>query len=183
MKHPAQEEWMDYLYEEAPANERAKLSAHLAACPECRERVQGWKQTMTTLDSWQPITKTAPAFNWFPAIRWAAAAMLMLGLGFGLSRATAPQVDVAAVQAQVRAEVAAELKQQMTATMVEFTTKQDKLRVEDQQQLVQTLRQMEAQRLADLASLRYDMESLAMSAQLVPTTDNERLTAQSGNPK
>jgi anti-sigma factor RsiW len=183
MKHPAQEEWMDYLYDEAPANERAKLSAHLAACPECRERVQGWKQTMTALDTWQPAVKTAPAFNWFPVIRWAAAAMLMVALGFGLSRATTPQVDVAAMQAQIRAEVTSELKAQMAQTMKEFAATQAKQRVEDQQQIVQTLRQMETQRLADLASLRYDMESLAMSAQLVPATNNERLTAQANAAK
>ena len=174
---------MDYLYNEAPANERAKLSAHLAACPDCRERVQGWQQTMTTLDTWQPAVKTAPAFSWLPAIRWAAAAMLMLGLGFGLSRMTAPQVDVAAVQAQVRAELAAELKQQMQQNMEQFTAKLDRQRVEEQQQIVQTLRQMETQRLADLASLRYDMESLAMSAQLTPNSNNERFTVQSGASK
>ncbi len=171
---------MDYLYNEAPANERAKLSAHLAACPECRTQVQGWQKTMTSLDTWQPTVKEAPAFRWMPAIRWAAAALLMLGFGFALSRMTAPQVDVAALQAQVRAEVTAELKQQMQQNLAEFNTAQAKQRVDDQQQLVQTLRQMEAQRLADVASLRYDMESLAMSAQTTPASSNERFTAQVG---
>jgi hypothetical protein len=180
MKHPMQEEWMDYLYNEAPANERAKLSAHLAACPECREKVQGWQQTMTSLDAWQPALKEAPAFRWMPAIRWAAAAMLMLGLGFALSQMTAPKVDIAALQAEVRAEVTAELKQAMQQSLAEFKTAQAKQRVEDQQQLVQTLRQMEAQRLADVASLRYDMESMAMSAENKPASGNERFTAQVG---
>ncbi|HEY1173741.1 MAG TPA: zf-HC2 domain-containing protein [Verrucomicrobiae bacterium] len=178
MKHPTQEEWMDYLYNEAPANERAKLSAHLAACPECRTQVQGWQKTMTSLDTWQPAVKEAPAFRWMPAIRWATAAMIMLSFGFTLSRMTTPKVDVAAVEAQVRAQLTAEVKQQMQQSMAEFTAAQAKQRVEDQQQVVQTLRQMEAQRLADIASLRYDMESLAMSAHLLPSTGNEKLTAQ-----
>lgn len=169
---------MDYLYNEAPAAERAKLSAHMAACPECRERVHGWQKTMDTLDTWQPAVKQAPAYSWMPAVRWAAAAVVMVGLGFALSRVTAPQVNVAAMQTQIRSEVAAEMKQQMAQAMKEFAVTQAKQRVEDQQQLVQTLKQMEAQRLADLASLRYDMESLAMSAQLAPANTNERYTAQ-----
>lgn len=178
MKHPTQEEWMDYLYHEAPANERAKLSAHLAACPECRTQVQGWQQTMTSLNTWQPAIKEAPAFSWLPAIRWAAAAAIMLSLGFALSQMTTPKVDVAALQAQVRTEIAAELKQQMQQEMAQFTTAQAKQRVDDQQQLVQTLRQMEAQRLADFASLRYELENLAMSAQHDVTPENTRITAQ-----
>jgi hypothetical protein len=178
MKHPTQEEWMDYLYHEAPANERAKLSAHLAACPECRTQVQGWQKTMTSLDTWQPAIKEAPAFSWLPAIRWAAAAAIMLSLGFALSQMTTPKVDVAALQAQVRTEIATELKQQMQQEMAQFTTAQAKQRVDDQQQLVQTLRQMEAQRLADFASLRYELENLAMSAQHDATPENTRITAQ-----
>ncbi|MGV3757746.1 MAG: anti-sigma factor family protein [Verrucomicrobiota bacterium] len=178
MKHPTQEEWMDYLYHEAPANERAKLSAHLAACPECRTQVQGWQKTMTSLDTWQPAIKEAPAFSWLPAIRWAAAAMLMLGFGFALSQMTAPKMDVAALQAQVRADVTAELKAQMQQNLAEFNAAQAKQRVDDQQQLVQTLRQMEAQRLADFASLRYELENLAMSAEHDATPENARITAQ-----
>lgn len=174
---------MDYLYNEAPANERAKLSAHLAACPECRTQVQGWQKTMTSLDTWQPAIKEAPAFSWMPAIRWAAAAMIMLSVGFALSRMTTPKVDVAAMEAQMRTQLTAELKQQMQQSMAEFTAAQAKQRVEDQQQVVQTLRQMEAQRLADIASLRYDMESLAMSAYLAPASGNDKFTAQVGSQK
>lgn len=178
MKHPTQEEWMDYLYHEAPTDERAKLSAHLASCPDCRTQVQGWQKTMTSLDTWQPAVKQAPAYSWVPAVRWAAAAVIMLALGFALSRVTAPQVDVAAMQTQIRSELAAGMKQQMDQSMKEFAAMQARQRVEDQQQLVQTLKQMEAQRLADMASLRYDMESLAMSAQSTPSPSNGPLTAQ-----
>ena len=178
MKHPAQEEWMDYLYNEADAKDRARLTAHLASCPECRERLQGWQKTMTRLDTWQPAKQNTTAFRWFPAIRWAAAALVMMSFGFALSRMTSPKMDPVALRENVRTEVVAEMKQVWQKEMQQFNARLDMQRTEDQQQLVQTLRQMEAQRLADFASLRYELDALAMSAQVEPVTKPQSLTAQ-----
>jgi len=178
MKHPAQEEWMDYLYEEVSANDRARLSAHLAACSECRAQLQGWQKTMTRLDTWKPAKQNTPAFRWFPVVRWAAAALIMMTFGFALSRMTTPKVDPVALRDSVRTEVVAEMKQAWQKEMQQLNTKLDQQRTEDQQQVVQTLRQMEAQRLADFASLRYELDTLAMSARLESTTKPSVITAQ-----
>jgi anti-sigma factor RsiW len=178
MKHPAQEEWMDYLYEEVPANDRARLSAHLASCPECRTQLQGWQKTMTRLDTWKPARQNAPVFRWFPVVRWAAAALIMMTFGFALSRMTAPRLDPVALREGVRSEAVAELKQAWQKEMQQLNAKLDQQRTEDQQQVVQTLRQMEAQRLADFASLRYELDTLAMSAQTESTVKPLQATAQ-----
>lgn len=178
MKHPNQEQWMEYLYNELSAGERSQFSAHLATCEECRRKVRSWQQTMTSLDEWQPPVSVAPAVRWSRTVRWAAAAMLMLGLGFALSRMTTPVIDQAALRAELKSEVESGVQKQWQQELKKLNAQIDRQRLEDQQQVVQTLRQMEAQRLADFASLRYELDTLAMSADNRKSDGFSHATAQ-----
>jgi hypothetical protein len=87
--HPTPEEWMSFLYgEDAPAR-HLELDGHLRSCHECRRQVQAWQGSMSALEGWAVPQKRA---RWplQPAVRWAAAALLVLGLGFGIGRASSP---------------------------------------------------------------------------------------------
>jgi len=110
MNHPKREEWVPYLYGEARPDVRRHLKAHLRECSECREEIQSWKQSLSQLDAWKlPSTRK---FNelFSPLLRLAAAAMIVLGIGFNAGRlsatgATAEKVR-AAVEPQLRKELA-----------------------------------------------------------------------------
>jgi anti-sigma factor RsiW len=60
-----QEHLIGYLYGELPAADRALFEAHLAECAECRDEVQGLRQTRHHLTTWAP---PEPEFN-FSVVR------------------------------------------------------------------------------------------------------------------
>ncbi|MBU6401918.1 MAG: zf-HC2 domain-containing protein [Verrucomicrobia bacterium] len=108
MNHPDCERWMEYLYGELTPGPRAELEAHLATCPECRAHLEAWRATMRGLDRWV-LPKAARGFGSIgPLVKWGVAAVLVLGLGFGLGRLSAgPDLG------QVRAELLPGLRQQL----------------------------------------------------------------------
>lgn len=107
--HPSSEEWMSFLYGETAPVRHTELHAHLQQCAACREQVGTWRGSMTALDAWplpRPVTRTFAQ----PALRWAAAAVVVLGLGFGIGRITNSSVtDVKQLQASLRSEMDARL--------------------------------------------------------------------------
>jgi hypothetical protein len=90
LNHPTREEWVALLYGEAPTKSRPALNAHLQTCPACQAQVDAWRRTMKHLDAWS-LSKQSPAARaaW-PALKWGIAALLVLGLGFGAGRFSAP---------------------------------------------------------------------------------------------
>ena len=44
-----------YLDGKLPARQRAEVGQHLASCPACRERLEGFTQVMGMLDEWESI--------------------------------------------------------------------------------------------------------------------------------
>ena len=88
--HPGKEDWMSQLYGETTPDKQAEMDAHLAACPECQRNVAGWRTAMEALDAWQlPRRATRPVVA-SPQLKWAIAALLMLGFGLMLGRVTTP---------------------------------------------------------------------------------------------
>jgi anti-sigma factor RsiW len=77
---------MEYLYDEAPARTRRQMEVHLAACPDCRSQLEKWKATLAALDSDGGRLTRTTSHRWKmplqPALQWAAAIALALGLGF-----------------------------------------------------------------------------------------------------
>ncbi|PYJ84083.1 MAG: hypothetical protein DME22_14045 [Verrucomicrobia bacterium] len=91
MNHPKREEWAPYLFDEATAEERRKLAAHLQNCPECAAEIAGWQRSLKTLDRWKLPAARARSSQWAgPVLKWGIAAALVLGAGFGLGRLSAP---------------------------------------------------------------------------------------------
>ena len=117
MNHPKGEEWVQYVYDEIKPDLRRQLEAHLQGCADCRDELQSWKRSLRRLDAWQLPRVNPPIELFTPLLKWAAAAMLVLGLGFGFGRLTARPVDLEKVRAQVmpeiRREVVAMLRQEI----------------------------------------------------------------------
>ncbi len=90
MNHPTPEAWMAYLYREMPPADHAGLSEHLAACPECLEKVKTWRRTLGALDDWSLPKKKATVRLVQPIIKWGLAAMILLGMGLGLGHYAIP---------------------------------------------------------------------------------------------
>jgi len=116
MKHPSRETWMSYLYDELSALERAEAAAHLADCPECQNHVAGWRATVSALDSWKlPHHRQRPALFFQHVVQWAAAAAVVLSVGFGVGRLSAPAADIE----QIRATLEPSLRQQLRTELAQ----------------------------------------------------------------
>src|SRR5437868_4081377 len=90
MKHPHRDEWAPYIFGESSPEAARTLDQHLAECAECRSQLERWRRTLKRLDTWQvsaPQPKRASYAQ--PGIRWAIAAGIVLGLGFGIGRFSA----------------------------------------------------------------------------------------------
>ena len=107
--HPTPEEWMSFLYGEDPPARHAECSGHLRACPECHQRVQTWRASMVALDAWV-VPQPCGQRPWRRPLRWAAAAAVVLALGFVLGRATSSaSADSRKAQTALRSEMESRL--------------------------------------------------------------------------
>ena len=105
MNHPKREDLVQYLYGELKPDLRRQLNEHLQDCPECGEELQNWKHSLQRLDAWK-LPRTSPRLDAVtPFLKWAAAAVIVLALGFGFGRLTAHKADVEQVRAQVEPKI------------------------------------------------------------------------------
>lgn len=186
MKHPNDEQWMSFLYDETTAAEAGELKAHLETCAECRAKADGWSATRQSLNTWQtPVTAPTLKRSTNGAIKWALAASVVLLVGFTAGRISQPNsVNLQVELAKARQEIAAEVKAQLQANLQEiartttvanqeqsrqlfeeFLAKYQTARAEDQQTTVNWLRQMEERHKTDFAWLRKDLETVAVMAE------------------
>ena len=98
MNHPKREEWAPYLFGETKIEVRRELNAHLKECADCRQEIENWQRSLARLDAWKLQSVPKPGLNFAPYLNWAAAAALLLLLGFGIGRLTA-KADVDKVRA------------------------------------------------------------------------------------
>ena len=102
VKHPNSSEWMSFLYGECPPERRREFDAHLAACPTCASQVQTWRGSMSALDDWPLPARRHARRQWAPALKWAAAAAVVLAVGFGLGRQSSnARAEVAALKSSI----------------------------------------------------------------------------------
>jgi anti-sigma factor ChrR (cupin superfamily) len=166
MKHPAEEQWMAYLYGELPAAKKNEMAAHLKQCTNCGERVTRWRETMRALDAWKiktPIETTRSS----GFLKWGIAAALMIGigLGFGVSHIISSSAQKEAslkIRAEVRAEMKTQMAQQREEILLEVTKVLDEKRAEDNRATAIALRQINAAHRADYNSLHKDLETMAV---------------------
>jgi hypothetical protein len=189
MTHPKSDELMEYLYDDGlDAARRATIAEHLAACEGCRGRVALWGGVRLDLDAWelpaaikQPVrTAPMPAHAW-PVLRWAAAASVLLAVGYGLARmnpaAPAPSParvavvtpDLSAIRAevagQVRADLREEFRRELASEQAKFVADQKSQRELFQRVVARALGELEARQSAENAALRADIETVALRAQ------------------
>jgi hypothetical protein len=184
MKHPHPQEWIAYLYREVDSPTRSRLKNHLAHCEPCRTQLEQWRRTQQHLDSWQlPQRAVKPPALWpYPVLaRWAAAAILILALGFALGRSSggvSPET-VAALHDDLRGELEELLKAQVAestaatlataqdhtaAAMREFVALYQSDRSADNQKIASLLTRLDTARAADYLSLRKDLETVALNS-------------------
>jgi len=92
MNHPNREEWMAYLYKELGRKRQTELKEHLKQCSQCQHDVTTWRSVMKELDRWQlpqeqrGVSRLRWDIKW--AMRWAAAAVLLIFAGYSIGRIT-----------------------------------------------------------------------------------------------
>ena len=132
MKHPNRDAWVPFIFGEASPDTAQSLNQHLAECAECRAQVESWRRTLKRLDAWQIPARPQRARFATPVFKWAIAAAIILGIGFGLGRivpgsgeakATARLESIKAslaaqVQEQVRQGITTDLQRQLAQRLV-----------------------------------------------------------------
>ena len=92
--------------------------------------------------------------------------MVMAGVGFGIARVSAPTTpNVAQLRAELAGDLRGELKQELQTEFTKFAADQSARQQEHQQAIARLIGRLEATRLADLADLRKDVETVAVRAQ------------------
>ena len=185
MKHPPIETWMEFLYGELPSRAQQECRRHLESCPECREQVQGWRETQGRLDtdraSLAPRVRTVRFTRVRPIFQWAAAAAFLLGIGFAAGRSNAPtredlKNEIARAQDQIHSEIRGrftdDLKTVATAAAAgstaetqrflnEFITQFTAARTGERREFLKALQGIEDRHALDYAELRTGLGQLA----------------------
>ena len=180
MNHPNLDELTGFLYEDNDDLEPARVEevrAHVARCEECRARVAAWRGVRSDLAAWtlpnlqdaRPSVAFRPGFL-RPALKWAVAASVLMGAGFGLARTSQQKpADISALRAElaeeIRAELRAELGGELAAAQALFASEQAARNDAFEQAVVRGFGELEARQAVAHAALRMDVETLAVRAQ------------------
>jgi hypothetical protein len=186
MNHPTREEWMSYLYDEQTAEEHSDHAAHLAVCPDCKTKLDAWRSARANLDAWQLPAQRQRVSLRRPVVRWAAAAALMIGIGFGLGRFAIPATaDAEKIRATIEPEIRRQLRQEFRQTLrddldktasgtlaasieqskqllADYAKALESKRAEESRAIYDALNKLESQRLADYVSLKKELDTVAV---------------------
>jgi hypothetical protein len=179
MKHPDSAEWMEFLYEDPSPERKRKLTEHLSRCPTCRLQVDAWRAAMASLENWQAPVISKTSRSWFSSLKWAAAAVILLALGFAFGRhGSATAKDLAEVKVSMM-QLADSVQEQriamasnhvavMSAASAEvlqllsdYARVQEDQRAADQETLALTLKGIEQR----LGRLRTELETVALNTE------------------
>jgi hypothetical protein len=108
---------------------------------------------------------------WQP-LKWAAAAAVVFGVGFGFARLTAAPHDLAAVENR--------LQEQLRAEFTRLSQRQTVQAAQYHDAIVRVLGNLEAQRRTDLARLQRDVETVAVLAEDGLASTQEQLVQLAG---
>ncbi len=166
---------MSYLYDESPAESRESLRAHLKDCATCRAQLEMWQGATREMNEWQlPRRRNSRR----PAIvRWAVAAAIAALAVIGVMNIVATRREVK----QLRAEIHAQVQQELNVTLAQVTDRASKSanaeaqtliaaivekleekRISDQQTMLNVLQKLNTQRITDYAKLRKELETVAL---------------------
>ena len=180
VSHPEAGEWMAFLYRELPSERQQELNRHLSECAACAQQVSDWRSNMAALDEWKLPALKQQARRRSVAFKWAAAAALILGLGFvvgwqtslrtreltrlkesvaQLSQAVQQERGLTLSNAVASATVAANAES--VRLLAEFSQLQERTRSSDQRALALTLQNLETR----VARLRAELETVAVNTE------------------
>ena len=157
---------MEWIYGEMSRTEHARLAAHLKDCTECLAHVAQWQGAMKTLDHWKMEPLRSRTVVPQRIVKWGIAAALILTAGFGAGRlVSSASADPAALRASLKKEIMAELQQQQQQQqqqLADFKTAADERREADNKVIFTAIAKVDADRVADYASLHKDLETVAV---------------------
>ena len=167
---------MAFLYGEVPAKTKRELQSHLDTCPACAAQVKAWRASMTALDSWKLPRRRATTVVLLPVAKWAAAAAVLMLLGFFLGRRGTPsasevadlRASVAQLNQLVQNQSASTLRNsvaaatdQTTKLLADYSRSQEEQRIADQAALNLVIRGVQAR----LNRLDSDLETVAANTE------------------
>jgi hypothetical protein len=172
---------MEFLYRELPSERRGELGAHLEQCDACAKQVKSWRASMTALDEWElPAIRRAPVRRWQPVLKWAAAAAVVLCVGFFLGRQTTNAASELATLKKSVAQLAATVERdrefnalnaadeaastaatEVARLMVDYARVGEAVRAKDRRETAVALQEVESR----LARLRAELETVAVNTQ------------------
>lgn len=197
MNHPQREEWVPYIFGEASPENKQRLRDHLQTCATCAREVEAWRRSLRHLDTWRlPKVAVPPVVFTQPVLKWALAALVMVGLGVLGARLSAAATS-AQLRAGLEASLRAKMQDQLNNALVQIQEQNAKAlsatelrltqasqserervwrgflevlnnaRAADTKTTQAALRQLEERDGAEFVALRKDLETLAS------TTDDE----------
>jgi hypothetical protein len=175
MNHPEREEWVPFVFGEAEPENHRRLQQHLQTCSECRGRLELWRSTLHRLDAWR-LPSPAPRHKVFaPLLKWAAAAVVMVGVGFGVGRSMASTANLGRIRAAIEPELRQQLRQEFTlalrqeldkaaSTTLATANEQARRLVEESNSTLESRHAEDNQAIfAGLVSLKKDVDTLAVT--------------------
>ena len=142
MKHLTSEDWANYLYEELPPEEKQRCQSHLKDCDQCRVELEKWQAIQQQLNRWQLPLPTRPTSIYSSSVRWAIAAIALIGISFLFGYLSAPRPP--------------STESMIAALRSEFQS--DLLRVK--KELAQSANHSRSESLRGVEALREDVEKL-----------------------
>lgn len=186
MKHPEREEWVPFLFGEASPADQHRLQTHLQHCDQCRHQIETWQRSRLLLDEWKLPRPPQPVI-FAPWARWAAAAAIVLALGFGIGRLSphAPSAEqlraaiAPELHRQVQQEVAQAVRSEAARTTAAWLTASnqrldnlfaglaetlEKSGAQDRLAFSAALDRLQSQYAADFLALKKDVDTIAVNA-------------------
>jgi Putative zinc-finger len=188
MKHPEREDWVPFIFGEADAGRRQQLESHLDDCAECRDEIQSWQRSLGRLDSWKlPAAEKRRATS-APLVKWAAAAAVVLSIGFAIGRGTAAHVDAEKVRAAVEKDLRGQLAQiardeaakSASLAITALSQKAESRRAADNRVIFAVLERLETQHTTDCLTLKKELDTLAINADAGLRKTEEQLVQFAG---
>ena len=189
MKHPTDEQWTVFLYDESPATEAAELSNHLERCPICAAQVRRLRDTMRQLNAWQIEEPKRDEFDEMRKagspvlhfIRWAGAAAALIAVGFLIGRGRGlNENDLAVLKAELRSAAELSAISASERVAVQLNGIWETGRRQDWMTIAGAIDQIQSGQ----RSLRNDLETVAVAAdaELARTKRDIRTLVSINNP-
>ena len=175
MKHPSREELMSYLYDELEPGPRLALEHHLGNCGDCRSQVAEWRSTMRGLEAYAvaaPRASLRVGQPWTRPALTAVAAALVLIVGFALGRNHGvSRAELEAVKRDAAAQGLVAGRAEAQRQLQQFATDMGK-----------RLDTLQTQQTSDYASLRKELETVAVLTEAGFRQTENRLVALADAP-